>query len=184
MGPQRGETWHSWLGSLRHAARLKTNWSGQWLRYLHVAAMVSNCEYTVSNKEGLPCHCHDCGRLWEQCPHALYFVGATAPTAPQFHHLWWAHNNSLWFMAIWLFYVDALPRWEWWPRLSWYCLGYLQFYRLHRHSTLVVLVLYSCAVNINLGLIFTWSSTHSYRIASDSSLIHTLMVHLIVRKKI
>ena len=50
------------------------------IRYL--AAVVSICEYTVSNKGGLPCHCHDCGRLWGLCPHALYFVGATAPTAP------------------------------------------------------------------------------------------------------
>ena len=49
---------------------------------LYLAAAVLNCEYTSSNKEGLPCHCHDCGRLWKQCPHALYFVGATAPTAP------------------------------------------------------------------------------------------------------
>ena len=43
---------------------------------------MSICEYTVSNKGGFPCHCHDCGRLWGLCPHALYFVGATAPTAP------------------------------------------------------------------------------------------------------
>ena len=33
-------------GSLRHAARLKTSWPGQWLHYL--AAVVSICEYTVS----------------------------------------------------------------------------------------------------------------------------------------
>ena len=35
-------------GSLRHAVRLETSWPGQWLRYL--AAVVSMCEYTVSNK--------------------------------------------------------------------------------------------------------------------------------------
>ena len=34
-------------GSLRHAARF----------------VVSICEYTVSNKGGLPCHCHDCGAM-------------------------------------------------------------------------------------------------------------------------
>ena len=67
-------------GSLRHAARLETSWPRQWLRYL--AAVVSICEYTVSNKGGLPCHCHDCGRLWVLCAHPLHFVGATAPTAP------------------------------------------------------------------------------------------------------
>ena len=44
-------------GSLRHAARLETSWPGQWLRYL--AAVVSICEYMVSNKGGLLCHCHD-----------------------------------------------------------------------------------------------------------------------------
>ena len=65
-------------GSLRHAARLKTSWPGQWLCYL--AAVVSIGEYMVSNKEGLPCNCHDCGQLWALCPHALYFVGG--PTAP------------------------------------------------------------------------------------------------------
>ena len=59
-------------GSLRHAVRLETSWPGQWLCYL--AAVVSICEYTVSNKGGLPCHCHDCGQS--------YFVGTTAPTAP------------------------------------------------------------------------------------------------------
>ena len=48
-------------GSLRHAARLETSWPGQWLRYL--AAVVSICENTVSNNGGLPCHCHDRGRL-------------------------------------------------------------------------------------------------------------------------
>ena len=65
--------------SLRLAARLQTSWPGQWLRYL--TAVVSICEYTVSNKGGLLCHCHDCGQSWGLCPHA-YFVGATAPTAP------------------------------------------------------------------------------------------------------
>ena len=55
-------------GSLRHAARLETSWPGQWLRYL--AAVVSICEYTVSNKGGLPCHCHDCGHIFCEgnCP--------------------------------------------------------------------------------------------------------------------
>ena len=67
------------LGSLQHAARLKTSWPGQWLHCL--AAVVSICEYTVSNKRGLPCHRHDCGRSWELCPNTLYFVRATAPTA-------------------------------------------------------------------------------------------------------
>ena len=47
-------------GSLWHAARLETSWPGQWLRYL--AAVVSICEYTVSNKGGLPCYSHDCRR--------------------------------------------------------------------------------------------------------------------------
>ena len=75
-------------GSLQHAARLETSWPGQWLCYL--AAVVSVCEYTVSNKGGLPCHCHDCGQLWELCPHALYFVGA--PTAPP---------NPLLFCCLW-----------------------------------------------------------------------------------
>ena len=64
-------------GSLWYAARLKTSWPGQWLRYL--AAVVSICEYMVSNKGGLPCHYHDYGRSWGLCPHALYFVGATTP---------------------------------------------------------------------------------------------------------
>ena len=68
------------LGSLQHAARLETSWPGQWLCYL--AAVVSICEYTVSNKGGLPCHYHDCWRLWGLCPHSLYFVGATASTTP------------------------------------------------------------------------------------------------------
>ena len=45
-------------GSLWHAARLETSWPGQWLRYL--AAVVSICEYMISNKAGLLCHCHDC----------------------------------------------------------------------------------------------------------------------------
>ena len=54
---------------------LKISWPGQWLQYL--AAVVSICEYTVSNKGGLLCHCHDYGRSWGLCPHALYFVGAT-----------------------------------------------------------------------------------------------------------
>ena len=27
----------------------------------YLGAVVSICEYTVSNKGGLPCHCHDCG---------------------------------------------------------------------------------------------------------------------------
>ena len=49
-----------------------------WLCYL--AAVVSIGEYMVSNKGGLPCHCHDCGRSWELCPHAFYFVGG--PIAP------------------------------------------------------------------------------------------------------
>ena len=76
-GPQRSETRAP--RSLRHAARLETSWPGQILCYL--AAVVSICEYTVSNKVGLPCHClGDCGGYI--CPHALYFVGATAPTAP------------------------------------------------------------------------------------------------------
>ena len=60
------------LWSLRHAARLETSWPWQsgcviWLQW-------------SANKGGLPCHCPgDCGGL---CPYALYFVGATAPTAP------------------------------------------------------------------------------------------------------
>ena len=74
------------LGSVQHAARLETSWPGRWLRYL--AAVVSICVYTVSNKGGLPSHCHDCRQSWELCPHALYFVGATAPTTPWFRHLW------------------------------------------------------------------------------------------------
>jgi len=41
---------------------------------LYLTAVVSLCEYTVSNKGGLPFHyLGDCG--------GLYFVGTTAPTA-------------------------------------------------------------------------------------------------------
>ena len=71
-------------GSLQHAARLETSWSGQWLCYL--AAVVSICEYTVSNKGGLPCHSHDCGQL---CPHTLYFVGAVPPLLPLLRRVWY-----------------------------------------------------------------------------------------------
>ena len=74
VGPQRSETRHSCTGI--SATCCETSWPGQWLRYL--AAVVSICEYTVSNKGGLPCHCHDCGQLWGLCPHALYLVGATS----------------------------------------------------------------------------------------------------------
>ena len=63
------------LGSLQHAARLKTSWPGQWLHYL--AAVVSICEYTVSNKGGLPCHCHDCGHI---------FCEGNYPPPPPPHH--------------------------------------------------------------------------------------------------
>ena len=48
--------------SLRRAVRLETSWPGQWLCYL--PAVVSICEYTVSNKGGLACPYHDCGWLW------------------------------------------------------------------------------------------------------------------------
>ena len=64
--------------SLRLAARLQTSWPGQWLHYL--TAVVSICEYTVSNKRGLPCHCHDCGQSWGQLP--------PLPPPPQFLLLW------------------------------------------------------------------------------------------------
>ena len=50
--------------------------------YAILAAVVSISDYTVCNKGGLLCHSHDCGQSWGLCPHALYFVGATAPSAP------------------------------------------------------------------------------------------------------
>ena len=69
------------LGSLRHPARLKTSSAGQWLRYL--AAVVSICEYTVSNKGGLPCHCHDWGRsIVRAMSPRLIFCEGNCPHCP------------------------------------------------------------------------------------------------------
>ena len=73
------------LGSLRRAARLETSLPGQWLHYL--AAVVSICEYIVSNEGGLLCHGHDSGRLSGLCPHTLYFVEATAPVPPPMYQV-------------------------------------------------------------------------------------------------
>ena len=70
-------------GSLRLAVGPETSWPRQWLCYLAAVVSISMiCEYTASNKGGLPCHCHDCGRLWGVCPHALYIYFLLATSCP------------------------------------------------------------------------------------------------------
>ena len=67
-------------GSLGHAARLETSWSGQWLRYL--AAVVSICEYTVS---GLAVSLSWLWAIVGAMPPRLIFCGSNCPhCSPQF----------------------------------------------------------------------------------------------------
>ena len=67
--------------SLQHAARLETSWPGQ----SGYTAVVSICEYTVSNKRGLPCPClGDCGGY---APTPYILRGQLPPLPARFRHL-------------------------------------------------------------------------------------------------
>ena len=97
VGPQRNESctaisatcnetrdWLAWTIGLRYLVvsrpdpfRKIEKGSGHETSYLH--AVVSICEYTVSNKGGLPCHC--LGDCVGAMPPLLIFCGAAAPTA-------------------------------------------------------------------------------------------------------
>ena len=68
------------LGRGPNVVRLETSWPGQWLHCL--AAVVSICEYTVSNEGGF-----DCGQLWGLWPTPYILWGQLPPPLPRFHCL-------------------------------------------------------------------------------------------------
>ena len=77
-GPQRSETRHSCAGISATCCENR-----DYLAWTMVTlSTCSSVNLWVSNKGGLRCHCHDSGWSWGLCPHALHFVGATAPLPP------------------------------------------------------------------------------------------------------